>query len=147
MFRLDSRERALPPLLIALLLLGGCGPGYDVQLSSGAARAALEAALSAWKSGGSPGTIAGSDPPVEVVDSTWQAGTKLTSFEVLREEGGQADHRFVVRLDHPTAPHEVEVPYRVIGKGPTWVYREDDYVRVMNMDNGPRRKAARPTSR
>lgn len=95
-----------------------------------------------------PGTIAGAEPAIEVVDSSWQGGRKLASFEILREEGGEQDRRFVVRLHHPVAPREKspeeeEVPYRVIGKGPTWVYREEDYARVLNMDNGPVEKASK----
>jgi len=79
------------------------------------ARASLEKSLSTWRDGGRPGTIAGSEPAIEAVDSTWQAGRKLGKFEILREEGGEGDRRFDVRLTLDGKDEDVH--YVVIGKG------------------------------
>src|SRR5690242_18043792 len=102
-----------------LLALGsGCGAviggGYDVTPPADVARSALESALSAWQKGGKPGTLEGATPPVQAVDSDWQRGQKLTGFEVLREEPGDADKRFVVRLSLARPEASREVRYVVI---------------------------------
>ena len=58
----------------ALFLLGGgCGSGSGgaVLPSDEVARTALESALKAWQGGGKPGTLAGTEPPVEVRDTPW----------------------------------------------------------------------------
>ena len=122
---------------VSVLCLAGCGGGGIVKPSADTARTSLEAALNSWKANGSPGEIAGSDPPTQVVDSSWQSGRKLESFEILKEEDGDGDRRFTVRLKHPGPPGEEEVQYIVLGQGPVWVYREEDYQRMINMDDNP----------
>ena len=60
------------------------------------ARTALDAALKTWRDGGKPGTVAGTDPPVEVHDTPWGQGDRLASYEILGEEAGtrrEAVHR------------------------------------------------------
>jgi hypothetical protein len=143
---------AMPPLrrprpatlLLPILLAAGCSRGYNATPSAATARASLEKALAVWKEGGKPGEIAGSDPPIQVVDTPWQSGRKLDSFEVLREEAGDPDVRVSVLLKQADPPVEQEVQYHVIGKGPIWIYRDEDYQRLINMDNNP---APRPAPR
>lgn len=122
--------------LTPLVVLAGCG-GVDHTPPAALARASLEKSLTAWKGGARPGPIEGSEPPIQVVDSAWQAGHKLGSFEVLREEGGQGDRRFDVRLTQGSPATTREVRYVVLGQGPVWVYREEDYQRMLNMDDNP----------
>jgi hypothetical protein len=112
---------------------GGAGP----TPSSLTARGALESSLTAWKDGKKPGAIEGATPPIQVVDSTWQAGAKLASFEILREEPGEPEKRFTVRLVSGTPPVALETRYMVVGTDPIGVYREDDYKRMLNMENNP----------
>jgi hypothetical protein len=125
---------------IVPLLCSGCGfalGGAGPTPSSSAARGALESSLTAWKEGKKPGAIEGASPPIQVVDSTWQRGAKLASFEVLREELSDPEKRFTVRLMTGTPTVAVETRYMVVGTDPIGVYREDDYKRMLNMENNP----------
>jgi hypothetical protein len=120
-----------------LALLGvGCGGGYRPP-SSDAARTALERSLNAWKEGARPGPVEGADPPVQVSDVTWQAGRKLDSFEILSEESDGDEKRFAVRLSLTGDPAPKETLYFVFGTSPIFVYAEEDYRRMVNMDNNP----------
>ena len=121
-------------LLLCVFALAGCG-GSDTLPPAALARSSLEKSLSTWRDGGRPGTIAGSEPAIEAVDSSWQAGRKLGKFEILREEGGEGDRRFDVRLNLDGKDEDVH--YVVIGKGPVWVYRAEDYQKMINMENNP----------
>ena len=96
------------------------------------ARKALESALNYWQSGNPPGTIPSTTPTVEVVDSKWQSGQKLKSYEILSEESGGEQRFFKVRLI-PVQGQPQEVRYAVVGINPLWVYREDDYKKLSGM--------------
>lgn len=122
---------------VSCLCMAGCGGGGIAKPSADTARSSLEVALNSWKASGSPGVIAGSDPPTQVVDSSWQSGRKLESFEILQEYDGGGDRRFTVRLKHPEPTGEEEVHYVVLGEGPVWVYRDEDFQRMIHMDNNP----------
>jgi hypothetical protein len=123
--------RAALALAGALLVLGclGCQDrSYSKYVpAEDQARQALEAALGAWKSGKKFGPVEGASPAVQVVDSRWQAGHKLQSFEVLGEEPGDGPKVFSVRLTLQRPAGQKVVRYVVLGKDPLWVYREDDY--------------------
>jgi hypothetical protein len=124
----------------ALLLpaAGGCGGhGGASPPPDDMARAALEASLKAWRDGGKPGTVAGTDPPVQVLDTPWAQGDRLASYEILGEETGTAEKQFNVRLTLAKPERVQEVKYYVIGRGPVMVFREEDYLRNINMENGP----------
>lgn len=123
---------------LALLILAGCGgAGPQARPAADVARTSLEKALSSWKDGGRPGEVPGSDPPVQVVDSAWQSGRKLGSFEILRAEAADQDQRFTVRLNLLDPAADQETLYVVLGQGPVWVYREEDYRRMINMEDNP----------
>jgi hypothetical protein len=145
--RVSKRGRLLRiSFLLALASFigaSGCGAGGGGVLPSDqVARASLEAALSAWRDGKTPGTIAGVEPPLEVVDTPWRQGKKLASYEILREEPGTTEKRFAVRLDLKEPASKQEVQYVVLGRGPVWVYRDEDYTRAMNMEDNPKAKSA-----
>ncbi|MFO0949716.1 MAG: hypothetical protein U0835_00910 [Isosphaeraceae bacterium] len=134
--------------LAALLLpaSAGCGSGVGEVPSGQQARAALEAALTAWTRGAKPGTLPGSDPPVVVHDTPWAQGQSLASFQILREEeGSAAEKRFTVRLTLAKPDRTAEVQYHVLGVGPVMVFRDEDFYRNINMENGP--GVARPSGR
>jgi hypothetical protein len=124
----------------ALLILGGggCGSGGAALPSDDVARAALEAALETWRDGGKPGTLAGTEPPVEVHDTPWAQGAKLESFVILRAESSGAEKRFAVRLSLAKPAGVQEVLYYVLGRGPVMVFRDEDYIRNINMEDGPK---------
>jgi hypothetical protein len=125
----------------ALLLLigGGCGSGGRASLPPDeVARTALESALKAWRDGGKPGALAGTDPPVQVLDTPWGLGDRLKSYEILGEEAGTAERHFSVRLVLSKPEKVQEVKYYVIGQGPVMVFRDEDYQRNVNMEDGPK---------
>ncbi|WP_165253469.1 hypothetical protein [Paludisphaera soli] len=129
-------------VLAVAAVLQGCGdPGVNPSRQD--ARAALEAALSSWKSGKTPADLATSSPPINVVDGEWAAGRKLADFEILREEPSAADKRFAVKLVRTPPAKDEEVVYIVLGAETVSVFRAEDYDRTMNMDNNPAPKKRR----
>jgi hypothetical protein len=131
-----------------LLAAGGCGNGRPSSPSDEVARAALDAALKTWRDGGKPGAVAGMDPPVQVHDTPWARGDRLASYEILGEEAGAAaaEKQFTVRLVLAGKPERTEeVTYHVLGRGPVMVFRDEDYKRNINMEEGP--KLEKPGSR
>jgi len=132
----------------ALFLLGGggCGSGSGsaVLPSDEIARTALESALKVWQGGGKPGALAGTSPPVQVNDTPWAQGAKLVSFEITQAESIGAAKRFAVRLTLTKPAGVQEVQYYVLGSGPVMVFRDEDYMRNTNMEDGP--KLSKPGS-
>jgi hypothetical protein len=122
---------------LAILLVGSSCGGPNMNPAADRARTALEASLNAWREGKKPGTIEGTDPPVQAVDNEWTNGRKLADFQILSEEASESDKRFVVKLTYATPTAEAQSVYVVVGVSPIAVFREEDYVRTMNMDNNP----------
>jgi hypothetical protein len=130
------RRAALAAALAVLLVVPACG-GPSMNPAADHARAALEASLNAWREGKKTGNIEGTDPPVQAVDNDWSNGRKLTAFEVLREQPSESDKRFAVKLTYANQAAPIEAVYVVVGASPIGVYREEDYARMLNMDNNP----------
>ena len=130
---------------LLLLAAGGCGHGVASSPTEEVARASLEAALKVWRDGGKPGTLAGTDPPVQVLDTPWAQGDRLASYEIIGEEAVAAEKQFTVRLTLAKPERVQEVKYHVIGQGPVMVFRDEDYRRNINMEDGP--KLDRPANR
>jgi hypothetical protein len=112
-----------------LVVCAGCSNrSYNQYIpSDDKARQALEASLNAWQDGKKPGPIDGAQQPVQAVDSRWQAGQILKSYEILSEEKSEGPRVFSVRLTLQKPATQQTVRYIVLGKDPLWVYREDDY--------------------
>jgi hypothetical protein len=131
---------------LALAFVAGCDGARAYTPDSGFARKALESALSAWQNGSKPEQLAAATPSVNALDFQWQGGQALESFEVSKEEAGEgATKRFAVSLklkpksaSDKKAASPVDVHYIVVGRDPVWVYRDEDYTRLLNMDNNPR---------
>jgi hypothetical protein len=88
---------------------------------------------------GKPGTLPGTEPPVVVLDTPWSQGASLASYEILGEEAGAGVEKlFTVRLSLKKPERTEEVQYHVLGVGPVMVFRDQDYLRNINMENGPR---------
>lgn len=122
------------PRLVSFLCAGlvGCGSsdrdGFDRYLPGpDAARAAVSTALAAWKSGRPTGRVEGATPTVEVVDSSRRPQRPLKSFEVVGPVGGDEARVFAVRLILDDPPEEKVERYKVIGREPLWVFREEDF--------------------
>ena len=117
--------------LIALLCLSavlGCGSSGHVPATD-AARKSLESALSAWRDGKPVGPVEGASPAIQAEDAEWRAKKKLTAFEVVGEEPGQAKdapRRFKVKLTFEGTPASDAV-FVVFGNNPIYVYRDKDY--------------------
>ncbi|HEY2251719.1 MAG TPA: hypothetical protein VGH74_11685 [Planctomycetaceae bacterium] len=120
-----------------LSLLAGCSGNTSVESfhpNEDIAFEALTDALTAWQNGqAEPGEIKDTQPIVQVSDSTWRSGAKLKSFEIAEELAGDSPSRFLVKLTLDGAAAPKEVKYVVVGKGPLWVFSEDEYNREGGM--------------
>ena len=96
---LRFRRQGLVVLVPLLGLIAGCGASHARYTpTSGEARSSLEAALTAWRDGKAFGEVP-AKPPVHMVDSAWQAGQQIESFEIGDEEdGGDGTKQFPVKL-------------------------------------------------
>jgi hypothetical protein len=127
----------LSVLLLFLLAAGGCSNGSAELPTNDVARTALEGALDTWRDGGKPGALAGMEPAVQVNDTPWSQGDHLGSYEILKEDTNGAEKKFTVRLSLTKPDRVEEVQYYVMGKGPVMVFRDQDYLRNINMEDGP----------
>lgn len=111
------------------LWLCGCGrKAPDFVPSAASSRQAVEAALTAWANGQPLGPVETVSPPIQVVDSAWRKGQRLSAFEIVNEEKGTDGlPYFTVRLRKSKPQGEETVRYVVTGRSPMWVFREDDY--------------------
>ncbi len=146
---LFGRTRFLAGALFLLLAVAGCGTRtIDALPATTDARGALETALKAWRDGAKPGTLSGTEPVIQVMDTPWSLGDRLKSFEILGEDRSAAELKFSVRLDLEKPAKVEEANYYVLGRGPVMIFREEDYLRNINMDDDPRlSKAANPARR
>lgn len=118
-------------LLVSVPFASGCTKPTEAKFVPTEARAkqALEKALDAWKAGQpKPGTLKLDTVGVEVVDSIWSAGDKLSAYQIVSEEGGEGPRFFHVKLT--LSKGERAVKYAVLGIDPLWVYSEADYKKV-----------------
>jgi hypothetical protein len=67
-----------------LLLFAGCGSSPTKPADPNAARAALQAALDAWKRGDAPDALGKAQPPIHVADWRWRSGAKLVRYELAK---------------------------------------------------------------
>ena len=129
------------------LVAGGCGNGAAALPSEDTARKALESALAAWQGGGKPGALAGTEPAVEVHDTPWAKGAKLTSYEIIDAKSVGVEKQFQVRLTLAKPGGVQEARYHVFGLGPVMVFRDEDYLRNVNMEDGPKASKAAGSQR
>ncbi len=122
-------------LLALTLIIAGCSGQSTVESfhpKGDVAQEALEAALTAWQNGQpKPGLIEDNDPPVQVQDDAWNAGSKLKSFEIVEALPGDSPRKFTVKLTIEGEATPTEITYVVVGKNPLHVMREKEY----NRDN------------
>lgn len=124
------RSHLLVSLVVLMLL--GCGGNARYVPAKTTAREALQTALSTWQSGTAHGPITSSKPVINVFDARWQAGKKLTSFEIVEEMTGKDHPHFKVRLQLDGQPEETAT-YLVVGIDPLLVFRDADYERAEGM--------------
>ena len=121
---------------LALVALAGCGVPNAPLLSGQEARVALEKSLEAWKSGQPPASLAGLKPPIDAVDHEWTARKELSEFTIGTSTEGQGNKSFAVTLTLKGAPAK-DVKYMVFGLDTIHIYRDDDFARMSNMEDGP----------
>jgi len=120
-------------LLIACLVViaVGCADQSDPKRffpPEDQARQALEAALTAWQQGASPGEVTGRmNPKVMMVDSHHPPNQSLKSFSILGMAPGDGPRVFTVKVVLENPPNELKVRYVVYGVDPIWVVRQEDY--------------------
>jgi hypothetical protein len=133
-----ARLAIVPCAALFLLAVAGCGNGSAELPSNDMARTALEGALKTWRDGGKPGALEGMNPVVQVSDTPWSQGDRLGSYEILKEDTNGAEKKFTVRLSLTKPERTEEVQYYVMGRGPVMVFRDQDYLRNVNMEDGPK---------
>ncbi|WP_435005593.1 hypothetical protein P12x_003414 [Tundrisphaera lichenicola] len=124
-------------LALWLLTMAGCGNGAGAAPTEEVARSALERTLNTWRDGGNPGAIPETEPPVLVHDTPWSQGERLGSYEILQEDTSKGKC-FKVRLSLSKPLRTEEVEYYVLGVSPLMIFRDQDYLRNINMENGPK---------
>jgi hypothetical protein len=111
----------------------------DILPDADKARAALDKALAAWKSGQKAGKIQTEEAPsIQVLDSVWKSGVKLTSYEIgqaMDKPGpnGPGPRWFSVKLRLQDEAEPQQVNYAVLGLDPLQVFREADYIQACGM--------------
>jgi hypothetical protein len=122
---------------ITCLGVPGCKKGdvKDFIPPDAAARKALTTVLDTWKSGQSFGPVADGPSKIEVGEFNWQAGKKLTGYEIVGPTTGEdQNQRYSVKITLEGAAAPEETVYVVFGK-PTAleVYNQADYQKFTGM--------------
>jgi hypothetical protein len=144
-----SRRLALRWLVVAWLA-SGCGSSKHDPVDLGppdleASKAALVASLDAWKADqrGS-GVMIGSAPTIGIVDAM-RTERPLLEYEVVGPlmivDKGRP---FAVRLVLDAPRETVAARYVVIGRDPLWVFRQEDFERMLHWEHKMDREAEPP---
>jgi hypothetical protein len=115
----------------------GCKKGdvNDFVPPDASARKALAAVLDAWKSGQTMGPVDDGPSKIAVADFNWQAGRKLTAYEIVGPTTGEdQNQRYTVKITLEVDAAPQEAIYVVFGK-PTAleVYNQADYQKLSGM--------------
>jgi hypothetical protein len=137
---------------LTLALLPGCGSSTSAYIPNAAtAREDLDKALAAWQKGGKPKELLTGEHPIYFVDSQWEAGQALESYQLLDENPSQSEteKRYGAVLKMKKPPAEKRVEYVAFGKSPMWIFRDEDYVKQGSMGEEvkPKSKFRRPPPR
>lgn len=115
------RRGALLCLALLVLCAAGCGGGA-ARLDRALADQSLVRCLDTWKEGRPAASLADESPAIVCVDDDWNAGVKLTSYEILHgsavEDGFNVHVSVALQLqDQDGRAVSREVPY-VVGTSP-----------------------------
>jgi hypothetical protein len=143
MFRLNLGAALAAALMLALM--PGCGSPTSAYVPSAAtAREDLDKALDAWQKGRKPAELTTSEHPIYFVDSQWEGGQALESYQILEENPSESEtekrYGAVLKMKKPAAEKRVE--YIAVGRSPMWIFRDEDYVKQGSM--GETAKPKRP---
>ncbi|HZV03970.1 MAG TPA: hypothetical protein VE999_02675 [Gemmataceae bacterium] len=122
------------------LLAAGCQGGPSTERFVPAperARQALEQALRSWQQGKPPGKLeALANPEVILVDTCRRPEQTLDQFTILGEAPGEGPRCFAVKLRLQNPEGTQRVRFVVFGDDPLWVYRYEDYERMIHWECG-----------
>lgn len=121
--------------------LVGCGEAQPAPTELevpdlGSARSALVSSLERWKAGRrDSGVLIGSTPSIGIVDAA-RADRPLLGYEVVGPLKAVGKARpFSVRLSLGEPSESVEARYLVLGRDPLWVYRQEDFERMLHWEH------------
>lgn len=134
--RLAQTWLAIAVAVIAAGCESGAGGGDLGPPDLAASRRALAVSLDAWKAGRrASGVLIGSGPAVGVVDSN-RADRPLADYEVVGPLMVAGKSRpFAVRLVLDAPRETVEARYVVVGRDPLWVFRHEDFERMLHWEH------------
>jgi hypothetical protein len=137
---------------LTLALTPGCGSSTSAYIPNAAtAREDLDKALASWQKGGKPAQLMTGEHPIYFVDSQWEAGQVLESYQILEENPtqSQTEKRYGAVLKMKQPPAEKRVEYIAVGRSPMWIFRDEDYVKQGSMGEVPKAKSnvGRPPAR
>lgn len=129
---------------LTLALAPGCGQSTkDYVPNATTAREDLNTALASWQKGGKPAQLMTGEHPIYFVDSQWEAGEELESYQILEEKPTQSEteKRYGATLKMKKPPAEKKVEYVVVGRSPMWIFSDEDYKKQGSMGEDPKDKA------
>jgi hypothetical protein len=114
-------------LLLLVVLMAGCGRGLPPTMDSDEARSAVVAALDAWKNGVPPATLREREPPVDFRDLSWDQGSKLTQYDLEKEEPAGVSVKVTVKLHltETSGARRLRSAVYSVDAGPVIVIRPD----------------------
>ncbi|MFO0910874.1 MAG: hypothetical protein U0794_21455 [Isosphaeraceae bacterium] len=145
MFRSKLGAALAAALFLTLALLPGCGDSTRAYIPNTAtAREDLDKALAAWQNGGKAAQLMTGEHPIYFVDSHWDSGQALESYQILEEKpsASPTEKRYGAVLKMKKPPEEKRIEYVMVGQSPMWIFRDEDYVKQGSMGEVP--KPARP---
>ena len=98
------------------------------------ARAAVEKSLARWRDSLENETKGTKPEQVVFVDQRRQPGQRLRAFAVLGDYELENCRCFKVKLDLSEPEASTLVVYYVFGRDPMWVYRAEDFDRIMHWE-------------
>ncbi len=108
------------------------------------ARAAVEKSLGRWRDSLGSETTGLKSEQVVFVDQQRRPAQRLRAFALLGDFEHESCRCFKVRLDLSEPEQSILAVYYVFGRDPIWVYRAEDFERIMHweMDMSATAKAA-----
>ncbi|GIW85894.1 MAG: hypothetical protein KatS3mg108_0218 [Isosphaeraceae bacterium] len=128
--RSQTADSWVAAVLLASVVLAGCGESLPPETTADQAVQVLRSALDGWRQGGSPAEVTvPAIGPVQVLDRDWESGLRLEDYRLEGEAqplglGLQYAVRLVLR-DPQGRPMEKTVTYVVQGAPSPVVARQD----------------------
>ena len=99
-----------------------------------AARIAVARSLARWRDSLESETTGSKSEQVVFVDQQRRPGQRLRAFAILGDFELESCQCFKVRLDLTEPDESILAVYYVFGQSPMWVYRSEDFDRIMHWE-------------